>query len=453
MRRVFSFILVFALAATGWCQSDWFGVFIKGKKAGYVTFDDKNGEKGPFRESISVLSGKMLGADLEIKVTSRTWANPDGKLTRMEVDSTSGGKTQNVVAVVEGDEINATSTMDGRTSKARVAIPKGAQIVDDPMSIFLKGGQLREVYVFDSTTLGLVKCNPVSKGTEKVSTPLGDVEATVIDMQDPRSPLKVYLSTKGDIIKAVGPFGMEIVPLTKEDALAETEGVDVADASSVVPDREIKDFLGTKSLQLEVSGHDLSKVPSDDHQTVTKSGEKWLLNIHPVQPESIEKGSSGSIDPKWLESDQHIPSGNDKFKKKAKEIVGETRGLLERVEKLRLWVQGKVRANAGMGVLRDADDILESGDGVCRDHAILLATLLRADSIPTRLVSGMVYANSAFYYHAWVEVWTGSKWLGVDSTRPTKGLDATHIKIAQGTVGDVFTSFLLDGITIKVLDR
>ena len=452
MKRILVTALFLTTSVLAWCQSEWYGVYIKDKKAGYVTFDQKDDARGHYVESVSVLGGKILGSALEIKVTSRTWSNARGELTRMEVDSQSGGKVQKMLAVVSGGKIEASSTMDGRTTKKTIEIPAGAAIIDDPMTMFMKGDAPREVYVIDSNTLGLVKCSPVNLGTEKLKTAAGEVEATVIDMQDPRSPLKVYLSKKGDVLKAVGPFGMEIRPVTKAVALGASDGADIADASSVTPNHPIPDFLQTKTLTLKISGHDLGHIPSDAHQTVSKKGDSWVLTIHPVQPDDVKVTSGAAPGDQWTKPDQRIPSDSARFRKQAKEIVGTEHGLLERVEKLRTFVQGQVRANAGIGVLRDADDILDSGEGVCRDHAILLATLLRADDIPTRLVSGMVYANGAFYYHAWVEVWTGSGWMGVDSTRPTKGLDATHIKVAEGTVSDVFTSFLLDGISIEVVD-
>ncbi|MCU0316203.1 MAG: transglutaminase-like domain-containing protein [Fimbriimonadaceae bacterium] len=81
-----------------------------------------------------------------------------------------------------------------------------------------------------------------------------------------------------------------------------------------------------------------------------------------------------------------------------------------------------------------------------------MAAILRAANIPTRLVSGLVYGEGAFFYHAWVEVWDGEKWIGFDSTRPNSSLSATHIKTAQGTIAEAYTGFLLEGAKIKVVE-
>ena len=130
----------------------------------------------------------------------------------------SGGKLQSVIAVIEGSEIKASSEMDGRKTHKTVPIPLGANIVDDPMTPFVTGGATQDIYVFDPNTLELVRCRPESKGKQKVDTPQGQTEATVVDLHDPRAPLTVYLSAKGDLIKAIGPFGLEMRPVTKDEA-------------------------------------------------------------------------------------------------------------------------------------------------------------------------------------------------------------------------------------------
>jgi transglutaminase-like putative cysteine protease len=76
---------------------------------------------------------------------------------------------------------------------------------------------------------------------------------------------------------------------------------------------------------------------------------------------------------------------------------------------------------------------------------------MRAIGIPTRLVNGIVYQDGRFYYHAWVEAWNGSRWIGYDSTRPAPRLTAAHIKTVQGAVSDVMVGFLIESPRIEVL--
>ena len=54
--------------------------------------------------------------------------------------------------------------------------------------------------------------------------------------------------------------------------------------------------------------------------------------------------------------------------------------------------------NVQSGYLPEIDEILETGKGICLDYSSLLACMLRAQGIPTRMEIG--YAGTA--YHAWI---------------------------------------------------
>jgi hypothetical protein len=62
-----------------------------------------------------------------------------------------------------------------------------------------------------------------------------------------------------------------------------------------------------------------------------------------------------------------------------------------------------------------AIETLHAGFGDCGEHAVLLAALLRASSIPARIVVGLIYIDSkkGYYYHAWVMAYSG-KWIFAD---------------------------------------
>lgn len=69
-------------------------------------------------------------------------------------------------------------------------------------------------------------------------------------------------------------------------------------------------------------------------------------------------------------------------------------------------------------VFPDPDQTLAYKSGICGDIAILLAAMLRAQNIPTRLVKGWVpnKGDGTPAYHAWNEVWDGCTWVLYDAT-------------------------------------
>jgi transglutaminase-like putative cysteine protease len=127
--------------------------------------------------------------------------------------------------------------------------------------------------------------------------------------------------------------------------------------------------------------------------------------------------------------------------------------VMDVVRAIHDYVHDLMTPNAGIGVLRDAREILSSHEGVCRDYAILTATLLRAAKVPARVCSGLVYMDGAFYYHAWAEFWDSTQWIGVDSTLEIGELTPGHIKLAHGNVEEAFTFTVLDGVKVNVLEK
>ncbi|MEJ5171845.1 MAG: transglutaminase-like domain-containing protein, partial [Fimbriimonadales bacterium] len=136
----------------------------------------------------------------------------------------------------------------------------------------------------------------------------------------------------------------------------------------------------------------------------------------------------------------------------AKKIVGAETNAARAAAKIQDWVYRELQPNAGIGVLRDAREVLKTKEGVCRDYAILTAALLRAAGVPARLASGLIYDDGAFYYHAWAEAWTGRDWVGVDSTRSRRGLSPLYIKTAQGNVEEAYNFPFLGNAKLKVLE-
>lgn len=61
----------------------------------------------------------------------------------------------------------------------------------------------------------------------------------------------------------------------------------------------------------------------------------------------------------------------------------------------------------------DTDKALEMKKGICFDYAAVVATMLRSQNIPTKLVFG--YAPNG-EYHSWNEVFVNGTWMHLDAT-------------------------------------
>jgi len=147
-----------------------------------------------------------------------------------------------------------------------------------------------------------------------------------------------------------------------------------------------------------------------------------------------------------------IQSDHKEIVSQAKKVVSESAPPLDKVIKLVRWTAENVENKMERSFT--SLDVLRRREGECQSHASLYAALARAQKIPTRMATGLVYTNQGgFLYHAWAESYVNG-WLAVDPTLKQIPVDATHIKIAAGTGGDEADSLLkmVGKLKIEVLE-
>ena len=108
----------------------------------------------------------------------------------------------------------------------------------------------------------------------------------------------------------------------------------------------------------------------------------------------------------------------DQLADKAREIVGAAPGLLEAVEGITGWVYRNIQyVRQSTTVFTTAEEILDTGVGVCQDMAHLAMGMLKALGIPSRYVCGLL-TTEVGETHAWLEFWHPLQgWIPSDPTR------------------------------------
>lgn len=465
-RRLALLGLLLTFVATASAEEGWLGIYFGDTKIGYSSYSSRSekvdGKAGTYAESATFIDTSMLGAGLTIRVTAKSWSDAAGRPIRGEYRQESAGRVLLVKAHYRANDIEVELDNTGAKSKKVVPIPKGAKLLDDPLSAFVTGkapiaGAKAEVHVLDYSTATLLKNTVTVLGPRKVKVASREVDATAIELRDPRAPTTIFVGSKGDLVKIEGPMGMVMLPEPK--AVATKLGgaaapFDLAEATSIKLDRQVSRPFETRTVSFEVVGIDLSKAPSDGVQRVARDEERWIVAVTSSAPDAKKAKplrQAAAEKPDLVAPALYIPSDSPAMRKLAREVVGDTDSAADAAEAVRAYVLGIMRPNAGIGVLRDATDVLKTKEGVCRDYAILAVTLLRAAGVPSRVVTGMLSDGSALFYHAWVEVWTGGEWLGMDPTRPEKRISALRIKLSQGNVEDAFVFTVLQNAKVRVL--
>jgi transglutaminase-like putative cysteine protease len=87
-------------------------------------------------------------------------------------------------------------------------------------------------------------------------------------------------------------------------------------------------------------------------------------------------------------------------------------------------------------VATSASEALDTGAGVCQDHAHLFVSCCRSLGVPARYVSGYLCTDQAgdpgMASHAWAEAWVeGAGWLSFDVTNRMSNAKA-HVRVAVG---------------------
>ena len=210
----------------------------------------------------------------------------------------------------------------------------------------------------------------------------------------------------------------------------------ILDFSLVPVDKPIERPASLSSLTLELSG--FAENLSAHFRLVFRRLNVWkgakvifTVDITPRRAAACTLSAEVAPDLKaYLGATDRILADNPEIVRQKTEILAGTKEPRPKVEKLVPWVADYVK-----DTITDSQtplETLETRSGNCQSHARLYVSLARAAGVPTRFVSGLVYAEGkGFLYHSWAESYVGY-WLPVDPTFGEVPANATHIKLAEG---------------------
>lgn len=201
-------------------------------------------------------------------------------------------------------------------------------------------------------------------------------------------------------------------------------------------------------------------LPADKENHIRIKGEALVeaLNIDELTPirEAYETTMMDSIHPYrlYMQPSDLIESNHPKIVAAAKKIRGNKMKLKEVVEATYDYVIDKIDYDyLQLEILKDgqfvpsqsAVETLEKGSGICSDYSRLLVALLRAQGIPSRLVSGGIANTNGenVSYHAWVQfLIPNAAFIDIDPTWGENGkryisdIDTQHIRLHFSTPGN-----------------
>ncbi len=260
--------------------------------------------------------------------------------------------------------------------------------------------------------------NPLTRIIEKLTV----FSATDEDGYD--RVLNVKSSTTGSFIyfkdkQVVKSVTREGIIMQKADSKnIDFENVDIVDHFIIQAQGNFKNIKNAKKasfLLYSVGNEDISNYRQ------SHSGDTLFVSKTPLFiPEKLSKTSKH-----YVKSNNEISNVINTLKKK----TGDDQGKL--LQEIMHFVFKRLNKSI-VSALLSIDEIMEMGKGDCTEHAQLFAAMALSAGFDADIVTGIVYTNGAFYYHAWNRVLLNGKIYTIDATLNQFDADITHIELSTG---------------------
>jgi len=229
---------------------------------------------------------------------------------------------------------------------------------------------------------------------------------------------------------------LRAVRCTKAYALEAIEPAELASAVMVKPDKPLPRIAKLERLVVKLSMEDGSpfavELPSDGHQrTLGRTKESVTIEISPEVTTTEEK----ELKP-YLAPSTYVDCEDERIVAAARAAVGDETNPWRKAQRLRRAVHELIDEKSFGVAMASASEVIETKEGDCTEHAVLLAAMARAEGIPSRAAVGLMYGGGRFGYHMWTQVYVDGAWRDVDAVLPDRDFDVAHIRLSTSALGD-----------------
>lgn len=462
LRRVWLAILLFCPAVAAQSLHEvWDAAYAGGVKIGYLHRRADQREAGGqlivhVREQ-SELAVKRFSDSLRIRATTDSFELLDGRLYATESRMQMGNEPiHSRGAVKEDGKFHVTRQTPTGTEEQTL------DWSDDVLGPFaherllreqpLKPGESRTLKMFMPAELNLVVTSTLQAiGKEK--TPLRDGKLAAllrIEMTSHAGAQKLptttlWLDDKGEIVKtamSLGPMAMTTIRVTKAEALGEPvgDGFDLGLQTLVKASHPVPDAHQSKAVSYRLELADAKSaalVPAAPYQEVVRrEGNRVWITVRRRVPDNAGAPAGPDTTREFLDSNGFIQSDDPRIREVVQHAAGGVADPWKKAQRLERWVDQNMTNRDFSAGLDSASTVIQTRQGDCTEHAVLLAALCRAAGIPARVAMGLVYLESAqaFGYHMWTEVQIGGEWFAIDGTLGQGFVAGGHIKLLDSSL-------------------
>ena len=439
-------------------ETEYFAVLMEGKKIGYAIQNRAvAGNKVTTSVELKITLSRM-GVSISVKTKASTTETIDGKPLGFELEQALGMMVTKTIGTV--DEQGKVTVKTGQQQE-EFDWPSGAVMSEGMRLLLLKYGLAEgttyTVKLFDPSMMQVFDVE-VKVGPKQNVDLLGRVVA-LTEVQSNVSSAQIgslisteYYDDKLRLQKSITPvMGMTIeqIACTKEFALGEIDVLEVVDKMFMASPEPLGDVGSARSITYylrPVTDEVDLKIPSNDNQKVEQlSDGTIILTVEPVvAPTGVRFPYKGN-DPAALEAlepTRYVESNQKVIIDLARQAVGDTGDAAESARRIEAFVADYIEDKSLSIGYASAAEVAVSRQGDCSEHAVLTVALCRAVGIPAQVVTGLAYVSqwgtfqNGFGGHAWVQVYLGDQWVGLDAAfkgADLGGYDPGHIALAVGS--------------------
>ena len=462
--------LVAAVEGSARADSEsWDAIFLGGNKVGHMrirVIPVKDGDRQLNRVLVDYVLAFKRGNDAStVEVQYGTIETPDGQVLRLDTRTLASQQ----VLRVHGDVIDGKMRLkiENGDQKQEQVIPwsadtfgpYGAELSLSRKTI--KAGEIRKVKTFIPDLNKIVEATLTARTVEPVALGGGaNRDLLRVDQEiafengkkAPEMSSTLWVDENGQILKTFTDAngGMVTYRTTKEAAQRDSPKADLIASSVIKIGRKIGTPENSRDVLYKVTLTDADPAqifPNDRRQTIKAGSEPRtaMLEVRTAGPDAGQPGPD-AVEPEFLRSNPMITSDDPRVVALARRAVGPATDPWAKTQAITKWVAANLRNKNFETAFAPADEVARTLAGDCTEHGVLTAAMCRAQGIPARVVTGLVYANhlGGFGFHMWNEVYVNRRWVAVDSTFDQSQVDAVHIKLSDTSLDGVspFETFL-----------
>ena len=462
-------------------REEWHALYIKGQWAGYVHEVERSETEGSqpvvIVEMDSRTAMKRNGEETEVTMKVSSVETGDGRLISFRDETLIGASPTITHGRVEGGKLLLTTEVAGKESNRTLDWPKDAGGFSAPEQSLLRKpmqpGERRKLRYLVPMLNVLCTEEMEARDVETTEFMSGMKDLLRIDCNVSFDGGASFESVRwtdghGELMKTeIWAMRQVSYRTTREEALGKdaTISFDVFDEALVSLSQPLENPRSLKRVRYRVElerGDPARQFAGGPAQQVKSTGDHTAeLTVTSIDTQDPSCAGEATLP---TDADRQpndtIQSDDERIVRMAREAAGDLEHSTEIALALEKFVYEKMKAKTNYKVaLATAADVVQTLEGDCTEHAMLLAALARALNIPARVAMGLVYApqHQGFAYHMWTEIYLSGCWVPLDATLGEGVVPADHIKLAHSNLANGMSSFLslinvLGQLKIEVLE-